>query len=237
MNWHCCWSKCFAGIATLELVKRNLSAGAPAAPVQIERAEWSSLDASRQKAVTRLYEELLPAEQRYDVARFGEEGAATWLAVNAENVVIGFANTMNLPRSQSVLLRYLGVESRLQSSGVGTALLGHLVDAYERQGSRAIFIEVEEPDTAEPESPDARRLRFYSRWGAAPVQCISHYYMADCSRWGQRLPMRLLWRPVAGGAEPCGQRLGAALADIFEREYAAYADPDFLSDLKSFVVC
>lgn len=207
----------------------------PARPV-VAHAPWHTLDPPRRRAVQRLYEDVIPAAERYDVARFGEPGTTTWLAADGDRV-LGFANTVDLAASGAVFLRYLGVDPRDQSTGVGTALLEHLADECGRRGARRILLEVELPDGRPADAPEQRRLRFYRRWGARPVTCLTGYCMPDTTRRGHRIPMLLLWRPVTDPAEPRGAELGAVLAELVGTEYARYADPRFLSDLQSSIVC
>jgi GNAT superfamily N-acetyltransferase len=150
---------------------------------------------------------------------------------------VGFATVATLRPARAALLQYLAVAADARSRGVGTQLLESVAHTLHNEGGLdGILIEIEDPHPDDSTDQARRRLRFYQRAGAQLLHCLRHYFSADFTADG-RIPMLLLWRPLADVDPPTGDALRVALREIFSSEYADAADRDFLDDMLAEVIC
>src|SRR5262249_51405278 len=93
-------------------------------------------------------------------------------------------------------LVYLGVDSEVQSAGLGGRLLRGCVEAGAALG---IVLEIEDPTVAGAANAEQRwkRAAFYERNGAAFVEDAPDYRAPNFSRPNGTLPFKLMWIPTA----------------------------------------
>jgi GNAT superfamily N-acetyltransferase len=209
------------------------------APSQVQLVAWGSLHEADAEAIRALYEEAFPATERRVFAEVVATCDRMWVAKSGADVT-GFATAAVLPNANSALLQYLAVATPFRSAGIGSLLLAHIERDLCRPETAldGVYVEIEPPNGPEENSEAKRRLAFYVRWGAEPVTCMPEYFIADfSSESAARVPMFLLWRSLNGDGQPKGDRLRAALSDIYESEYSGCADANFLPDILGRVRC
>jgi GNAT superfamily N-acetyltransferase len=200
-------------------------------PARINEVSWPGLPDHDRESIRLIYEDVFPPTERRPFESLTASGTRVWVARRADHV-IGFATAIVFERVGAGLLRYLAVTPPEQSRSVGSTLLAVLARDLPVDG---VLIEVEVPSLAGVMAK--RRLAFYERWGAQRLECLEDYFMADFSKPGERIPMILLWKPLAAAEQPRGQRLRAALEAIFESAYTDVAGADHLADLLANVRC
>ena len=201
--------------------------------VRIEPVSWFDLPDHDQQVVQAIYEAVFPARERRPLDLVMASPARVWVA-RRDDRLVGFAVATVLGATGVGLLQYLAVTPPEQSVGIGSALLAELARDLPVDG---VLLEVEPPSGEGASAQARRRLTFYERWGAQPLECLTDYFMGDFAEPGGRLPMLLLWKPVATIEPPKGGRLRAVLEAIFDSEYAAVAGPGHLADLLAKVRC
>lgn len=123
-------------------------------------------------ALRRIYETCFPADEQTpwneQAERIATDADAALVAHDQHGDVAGFALTTDLT-ADLTLLAYLAVDPSLRSTGTGAALLAEVAERARQAGRTHVLIEVEPADgpTHEMFGDPARRVRFYTRHGAA----------------------------------------------------------------------
>jgi len=201
------------------------------APALINEVSWPELPDHDRESIRLIYEDVFPPTERRPFESLMTSEVRGWVARRADEV-IGFATVVVLKRVGAGLIQYLAVTPPEQSGGVGSTLLAVLARDLPVD---SIVLEIEVPALADVMAK--RRLVFYERWGAQRLECLEDYFIVDFSKPGERIPMELLWKPLAAIKQPIGQRLRAVLEAIFEAEYADVAGAGHLADLLANVRC
>lgn len=201
--------------------------------LRIEEVSWPGLSGHDKQGVRLIYEEVFPSWERRPLESVMVSRARLW-AARRDNRLVGFAVATVLEAVDAGLLQYLAVAPPEQSGGVGSALLAVLARKLPVAG---VLVEVEPPSGEGDTVQARRRLAFYERWGARRLECLREYFMADYADPGQRIPMLLLWKPLAVVEPPRGPKLRAILEAIFENSYSWVAGPGHLADLLANVRC
>ena len=203
-------------------------------PPESAEVSWADLTWEERAGVESIYLDSFPPEERRSLDAATSAGSRLWIARRGTDLV-GFGMVAVLEPARAALLQYLAVRSNARSAGIGAQLLDTIaVDLREEGSVDGVLIEIEDPFG---EGSTRWRLRFYQRCGAARLECLAQYFMADFVK-PRRIPMVLLWKPLAETSRQLtGDRLRAALRGIFYSEYSEVADGDFLEDLLAAVTC
>lgn len=195
--------------------------------LSIRQDDWKAVPERDYERVMAIREEAFPPAERSaedTVAR----RSSTWLWIARSGAeVVGFASGLRLESSRAAYLEYLAVDKSLRGLGAGTAVLAAILRDLRTDGTvRGVALEVEDPVRTPGNDPVfARRVAFYARWGAHAVRFLSDYSMPDLASPGDRVPMLVLWRPLADGDELGPADLTLLLTDLY-RGYYAHAAPE-----------
>lgn len=195
--------------------------------LSVRQEDWGAVPEPDYTRILAIREEAFPPAERSPedtVAR--RDSTWLWVARSGPEIV-GFASVLRLESSRTAYLEYLAVDEHRRGLGTGTAILATILRDVRAEGTmRGIVLEVEDPARTPGNDPVfARRVAFYARWGAHPVRFIRDYSMPDLSIPGDRVPMLILWRPVADDDGLGRDDLIAVLTDLY-RGYYAHAAPE-----------
>ncbi len=126
-------------------------------------------------------------------------------------------------------LDYLAAAATRTGSGIGGALYERVCDEARKMDAIGLFFECLPDDPALSRDPsvrraNARRLRFYERFGARP---IAHCAYETPLKPDDDNPPYLVLDPL-GGAPPGRDRVRAIARAILERKYAAICPPGYI---------
>lgn len=205
--------------------------------LDVAEVVWCDLAHDHQVIIETIYHDIFPPEERRPLSLVMATGCRIWLARHHDEV-IGFATAIELESIGAGYLQYIGVSPSVQSSGAGSALLSAVADTFSMDPRiGGILLEIEDPFIDGATVQAKRRALFYKRWGARPLDCLRRYFIADFENPKNRIPMTLLWKPLRSADQPRGDTLRAAVAAIFESEYADVAGSGHLDDLFTEIVC
>ena len=135
--------------------------------------------------IKRLYREAFP---RYERKPFGiikamaKKGKTDLWYFEDEGGFAGLAATINGP--DAILIDYLAVARKRRGTGVGTRMLGTLLEHYKDYG---VFLEIEELDeNAENSTERVRRREFYLRQGFEPMNTFVNLFGVNMELLGVR---------------------------------------------------
>lgn len=172
--------------------------------MQIQRFQPPDLAPPLGAQLDRLIEVSFPPAEREPFAHFLQAVEAgyyhLYLAVEGADL-LGFAAINPLDCAGVFLLSYLAVDPGARSGGIGGRLLDHVHGDLKAKGGRGLLLEIESlaEATPDPADPRRRRLAFYRRHGAIPLDFP--YSVPDLSdpTFQKQLRMDLLWLPAAPG--------------------------------------
>jgi GNAT superfamily N-acetyltransferase len=180
--------------------------------------------------VVRLYQAAFPPELRIAEAALlrltpqtsDEMGGWVFQVAVRGDEVLGFAVAYHASAIHLGYLAYLAIAETWQGRGLGTALLGAILDHWARQGASAphwMFLEVERPELARDEKERAGRDRLITTYQALGAQWVHADFQAP--PLGPGLPIVPYWilvRPLrAPDLSPASLKVG--LADLYREIY------------------
>jgi ribosomal protein S18 acetylase RimI-like enzyme len=192
------------------------------------------LDGASSERFKDIYLKSFPPSSRASLQKLlgGISEGDRWLfAARWDGGVVGFALTMPLPGTGAHYLEYLAVAPRFRNRGVGSRLLASVRRKLSREDDASgLIFEVKPDDSPRPRENGLRRRRieFYRRNGARPVECAPHYRAPDLAGEGA-IGYRLMWLPLRQEAEtPCGGALKKLIRGIFVHAYGRRRDDALL---------
>lgn len=188
--------------------------------------DCDTLNPSHTERLRRIYVQSFPAEQRSLVAeisrRIHDQHCSMHVAF-ADGEPVGFAVWAGLPNAQAAALEYLAVDASRRSLGLGGQLLERVAATVEHQSGLGIIFEVEPTEPGSDQASDrARRVAFYRRHGARPIDAAPDYAMPSFTG-GPPKPMTLFWLPVQGPSQPKGELLRSLVTDLYAVSYGKSA--------------
>jgi GNAT superfamily N-acetyltransferase len=203
-------------------------------PPSVRRQDWQTVSELDYQQILTIWEEAFPPSERsaHDtVSR--RDSTWLWTAHSPDGTLIGFATALLLASSRTAYLEYLAVAPSRRGSGAGTALLSRIAtDLRAEQSVCGVALEVEDPDRTTGNDPlVTRRIAFYERWGARPLDLLRDYFMPDLASPGNRVAMIILWKGVEDAAQPDADGVGQILTDLYLGYYAFAAPEGHLEEM------
>ena len=190
-------------------------------PFTIRRIESYSPEMLQQ--IQAIYDTSFPDKERkpfWMVADGMQRGRYTVLVADdaRSSQTVAFAFLLPLRRSQALYIEYLAVRPALRGQGIGSLLLTWMFATLKETPTTAIVWEVDPPDNDADDN--ARRIRFYERFGAHLIEQSKVYAIPNYYKGSGTLPLRLMWRPLQSDQDqPTKSTLIALITDIYEVEY------------------
>jgi GNAT superfamily N-acetyltransferase len=199
----------------------------------LEIATPRVLDESRTKQLEAIYKESFPERLRADLdelLRGVENKTRDLFIATSGNQLLGFGILLPLRPVRILLLEYMAMRSDQRNRGFGGSLFESFIQHSESsRDSLGLVFEVEENDKATPaeRTLQGRRVRFYRRHGATPVECAPKYRIPAFDSTGSH-HLRLMWRTTSDLAKLSGDLLRDCLRHIFKLSYGRETHDELL---------
>ena len=188
--------------------------------VDMSTAALVPYDAGAHEAdVRRIYEASFPESLRSQWAEIGAHRADEELLVLLDGNPAGFALMRHLGNTGCAFVRYFAVDESRRGRGLGGRLMRGLVEALEERGSRAVLLDVEDPD-ADPEHREEglRRIAFYERQGLVLLP-VAEYAPPDHGSSGEQVALLPMGMALAGQPPLQGEALAEAITAVMRYRY------------------
>ncbi len=184
-----------------------------------------------------IYLDSFPPSERDDfqnvVARIVD--GSRWLStVEQAGELLSFAIVVPLADTHVHYLEYIATAEKARGKGVGSVLLKFVCAHLRSLGHiTGLLLEVES-ERAGPEEERLlrrRRVEFYKRHGAVPVDAAPAYRAPNMAGEGA-IPFRLMWIPVEIPATPLsGELLRQCIVSIYRQSYGRPGDDRLLQNV------
>ena len=170
------------------------------------------------------------------------EGKRWLFLAEARCQIIGYATILPWVTADAHLLEYLAIARDCRGLNFGAQLLEHVADTMRALGKAdGIFLEVESDDVDTATDAERylrkRRIAFYTRNGAAIVDCAPRYRVPSLVG-GDPLKMKIMWLPLReSAAPPHGQQLRECIIGSFTLDYGLPADDPLLIAVLKDLAC
>jgi GNAT superfamily N-acetyltransferase len=199
------------------------------------------LNSAMAEQVKELYVTSFPESERtsfsiiLDGIRNG--GICVYIAVDQTDKLIGFATITRLQRIGVWFLDYIAVTEKSRNQGVGSKLIRLITNDLKLIKAPGLIFEVETEDEGLEEEKDIRkrRIEFYKRNGARPVECAPYYRMPNLAGEGS-LGMRLMWIPILEESLH-GSRLEECIKDMYSQLYGREMGDPLLNQILKDLIC
>ena len=187
----------------------------------METTEVIPLTADHWTDVRPLYESSFPKSERIpsdEMATLIASGQRTGLVMTAGGRVVAMAITIEL--DGMLFLEYLAAEQGQRGRGLGSFMMGRLVDHAESTGSGAIVWEIESTTVeTDPDDHDirVRRANFYRRCGGHPCRGLGERFVAPGFD-GELLEMEL-WEHTGSSPPLSADQVRSAATQILRLAY------------------
>src|SRR5688500_15590194 len=145
-----------------------------------------------------------------------------YVAENGRRKVLGFALVLHEPEIHFCYLDYLATAKGVTGRGIGAALYEHIRDEAHGLGAKGLFFEClpDEPERCPNPTvreANARRLKFYERYGARPI--LGTLYETPINGEGRENLPHLVYDGLDGGAPPRAEFVRQVIRAVLERKY------------------
>ena len=161
-----------------------------------------------------------------------------YVAENGRRKVLGFALVLHEPEIHFCYLDYLATAKGVVGRGIGAALYEHVRDEAHGLKTKGLFFEClpDEPDQcSDPtvRTANARRLRFYERYGARPI-IGTLYELPINSGTTDNLP-HLVYDSLDGERPPQAEFVRQVIRAVLERKYGHLCPPEYVEKVVASV--
>jgi acetoin utilization deacetylase AcuC-like enzyme/GNAT superfamily N-acetyltransferase len=162
-----------------------------------------------------------------------------YVAEDGRRKVLGFAIVLHEPEIHFCYLDYLATAKGVVGRGIGAALYEHVRDEAHGLGAKGLFFEClpDEPELARDPAvreANARRLKFYERYGARPIVGTA-YESPLPGGTTDNLP-HLVYDSLDGETPPRADYVRAVIRAVLERKYGHLCPPEYVERVVSSVV-
>jgi acetoin utilization deacetylase AcuC-like enzyme/GNAT superfamily N-acetyltransferase len=162
-----------------------------------------------------------------------------YVAENGRRKVLGFALVLHEPEIHFCYLDYLATARGVTGRGIGAALYEHIRDEAHGLGAAGLFFEClpDEPDLCPNpvvREANARRLKFYERYGARPI--VGTLYESAIDGEGYENLPHLVYDGLDGGeSPPRAAYVREVIRAILERKYGHLCPPEYVEKVVASV--
>ncbi len=153
-----------------------------------------------------------------------------YVAENGRRKVLGFAVALHEPELRFCYLDYLATAKGVTGRGVGAALYEHVRDEAAGLGVNGLFFEClpDDDSCANPviREANARRLKFYERYGARPLDGTGYQTPIDGGST-DNLPF-LVFDGLDHPGPPSAAFVREVIRAVLERKYGEICPPEYV---------